>query len=559
VDRRKFLKGTAVVAGAAALSGVPLLRKGATALAQPPPPFRFILSTVAIGGATSKAFNPMTATAAGDSLSLVAETNGTAQYATSVTDSKGNTWVQAFTPYHAISPSHAVFYTTGTTAALATTDTVTVHLNASSTLNLKVEATDAPGVGAFDQVSGPVIIASGALGSVNITPAVANETLIAYGSVGAGATGAPTWSSPVVGLGSSSGSGPWINAGYEVLSGGGGVQQTLTDDWPGTAAARLSVLAYKPVSAPTLKVVRTGDHFTVDGVTTRLNGFNMWPMAIAAGFGHPPNYPGSNVTNFDSQLTHILATAPHVNTIRTFFLQQFTLNNGVRDWSAFDQCLSVADSHGVRLVVSLEDNWNYERTGGGHTPDLGTLGFWTSGSNGYYADHALPSQTEPYRAWVQEVVTRYAGDHRIALWELVNEGNGMTVAFATDMGAVIKGIDPTTPIEVGGVGTNSGIITLANIDCGSYHYYTDFGQTGWGSEQSACATAGKPWLMGEMGNSGSGTTRSNAINTLEGQIFADSNTGGFVYWQYSEFGGDQFKITSNTDPALPVIDSYHQP
>lgn len=302
---------------------------------------------------------------------------------------------------------------------------------------------------------------------------------------------------------------------------------------------------------PAGKVTRSGEQFLLNGSPYRAIGFNMWPMAISSNFGHPPNYDGRNVSQLAGVLSDIRTTAPHVNTLRIWFLQQFTLNGGNRDWSGFDACLAAADAAGFKVVASLEDNWAYERTGS-QNPALSSS-WW----NGGYSNTVLTTQKEPYRQWVSEVVTRYSGDERVLSWELVNEGNGMTLGFVQDVAGLVRSLDSTTLISLGEAGADAAsFYSVAAVDYASYHYYTDYGQTGWTSSQQAAANAGKPFVMGEMGNSGSGTSRSNTVNTLLTNVFADSNSAGFYYWQYAETGGDQFKVTSASDPLLPVLDSY---
>jgi hypothetical protein len=304
-------------------------------------------------------------------------------------------------------------------------------------------------------------------------------------------------------------------------------------------------------AAPANKVTRNGTQLLLNGQPYRMVGFGMWPMAISS-WCRPPDYDGRSVVNLAQYLADIRKTAPHVNTIRVWFFQQFALNNGNWDYSGFEASLSAADAAGFKVVACLEDNWSYERTKS-HNPALDSTWF-----NSGYQSTVLTQEKVPYRQYVQQVVTHYAGDPRISVWELGNEMNAITTSFAQDVSGLIKSIDSSALVSTGGVGTSSSILALPTIDAGSYHYYADYGQTGWQSVQQAAANAGKPWYLGEYGVSTTGTTRANSVSSLLSSVFAAPNSAGVLYWQYSEGGGDQFKVGAG-DPVLPVLDQYVRP
>src|SRR5262249_5606285 len=304
-------------------------------------------------------------------------------------------------------------------------------------------------------------------------------------------------------------------------------------------------------AAPANKVTRNGTQLLVNGQPYRMVGFGMWPMAISS-WCRPPDYDGRSVANLPQYLADIRQTAPHVNSVRVWFFQQFALNGGNWDYSGFDACLSAADAAGFKVIPALEDNWAYERSGS-QGPALDSSWF-----NGGYKSTVLTRSKVPYRQYVQQLVSRYAGDPRISIWELGNEMNAITTSFAQDVSGLIKSIDSAALVSTGGVGTSSGILALPTIDAGSYHYYSDYGQTGWQNVQQAAEGAGKPWYLGEYGVSSTGTTRANAVSDLLSSVFAVANSAGVLYWQYSESGGDSFKVGAG-DPVLPVLDQYVRP
>jgi endo-1,4-beta-mannosidase len=293
-----------------------------------------------------------------------------------------------------------------------------------------------------------------------------------------------------------------------------------------------------------------GTGLQLNGAPFRLVGFDIWQATVntwnAPLNGHVAVNAGSTL---QSWLADIRATAPDVNVIRTWFFQQFAINAGVRDWSAFDKVLSVCDAAGFKVIACLEDNWAYERQGS-QQPALSSS--WFSGG---YSTEVLPMELETYRAWVAEVVSHYSADPRIAVWELCNEPNAITQGFVSDVSGLIKSLDALTPVSCGEVGPlSSGIYALPGVDLASYHYYTAYNQTNWQAVQQAAAAAGKPWYIGECGFSPS-SSRPQEFQSLLSGVFSSANSAGFLAWQFANQGGDSFDIGTG-DPALPVLDSY---
>jgi endo-1,4-beta-mannosidase len=296
--------------------------------------------------------------------------------------------------------------------------------------------------------------------------------------------------------------------------------------------------------------VRVGTGLQLNGSPFQLVGLNIWQATVntwnAPLNGHVAVNAG---TTLQTWLADIRATAPHVNVIRTWFFQQFAINGGTRDWSAFDKVLSVCDAAGFKVIACLEDNWAYERQGS-HSPALSSSWF-----NGGYKTTVLPKETETYRDWVAEVVAHYSADPRIAVWELCNEPNAITQGFVSDVSGLIKSLDAQTPVSCGEVGPlSSSIYALPGVDLASYHYYTVYNQTNWQAVQRAAAAVGKPWYVGECGFSPS-SSRPKEFQSLISDAFSTANCAGFVAWQFANQGGDSFNIGTG-DAALPVLNSF---
>lgn len=308
------------------------------------------------------------------------------------------------------------------------------------------------------------------------------------------------------------------------------------------------------MTAPPNKVVRVGNQLQLNGYPYRAIGCDIWGMAISS-WSHPADYNGNSVAQLAGYLSDIRATAPHVNAIRVFMVQQLAINNGVFDYSGFDTLLSTCDAAGFKVIGILQDSWSYERTGS-QTPALTASWF-----NGGYTNTVLTAEQIPYRQWAQQTVTRYANDPRILFWELCNEANNLTGTFVNDMCSLLHSIDPNTPLNDGFGWSSLPPVAYYGVSNGfdimDFHYYTDYNQTNWQQIQSLASSVGIPWIMSEMGvdTSLGDAVQGSRVSNLMSAVFAAPNSCGFLYWQYSEISGDQFKITAGSS-VLPVLDSY---
>jgi mannan endo-1,4-beta-mannosidase len=312
---------------------------------------------------------------------------------------------------------------------------------------------------------------------------------------------------------------------------------------------------HRTSSSPTgSRVSRTGTQLYLGGNPFRMIGFDL-AFAAVTSWNHPAcyqSYEPATGTNLATDLADIQAGCPGLNTLRVWFFQQFANDGGVRNWTPFNTVLTECNAAGVKVIACLCDNWSYEFT---DTQGSGLSASWFS--TGYTNTYTTPWETEPYRAWVQEVVTQYAGDARILAWELGNELGGITTAFATDVAGLIKSIDPGALVS-DGCGGGAPVIGVATTDLASYHYYTDYSQTNWQGTLATCVAAGKPSYIGEGGfdTSLGLSTRASDFSSLFSSVFAASGEVGFVVWQWVRAGsGDQFDIGPG-DPMLPILNEY---
>ena len=254
------------------------------------------------------------------------------------------------------------------------------------------------------------------------------------------------------------------------------------------------------------KVTRSGSQLMLNGSSYRMIGYNMWSAATDTNFFMPAIGVDVSAATFNQYLSDIKATSPHINTIRIFGISQDTLRGGSRNWSAIDSCLTVANNHGCKILWSLEDFYDYERTGASTYLCGNYAGFFAGGWQTTPLSCGSGGASETYQSWITAVAQRYHDDPRIVMFELMNEPGQMTVSFAQGASQIIRQYDSTTPICSGGwLGTNgpspneAAILALSTIDVATMHYYAEFSNTDYHSTVSLAHAKGKPWFLGEYG------------------------------------------------------------
>ena len=213
-----------------------------------------------------------------------------------------------------------------------------------------------------------------------------------------------------------------------------------------------------------------------------------------------------------------LNALPGQEAFRAYFFQNWATKNGGRDWTRMDATLAAAAAHGEKIVAVLANEWNYCD---GPTK---FLPWWQSG----YATTVNAGELTSYRQWVAEIVSRYANNPAIGIWQLVNEGEArnadgscseataMTAmrSFADDVGGLIHTLDHNHLVSVGPIsgecGTNEAdyqtVYASPGADVCDYHDYgfptSPGGNTdpwnGLGVSISRCHAIGRPIIVGEM-------------------------------------------------------------
>jgi mannan endo-1,4-beta-mannosidase len=341
-----------------------------------------------------------------------------------------------------------------------------------------------------------------------------------------------------------------------------------------------------------------GTQFRLGGEQFRFVGFNLFDAAATE------SYKCASWDRFsDSELdAAIKYMRDHggASVLRFWAFQKYT--NGGTDWSGIDRVINIAKANGIKVIPVLEN-------GQSHCTGQATAKYNYEGDTWYTDGYKEPFGTDPlsYRDYVQLIVDRYKDEPAILGWMMMNEadtsakngsGQSVLVDFATDIGALIKGIDSNHLLTVGtqsnGASGASGqdfidVYSLPTIDFAEGH---DWGY--WGSDTDplpgadedltlpdpessfclqtyqnkiACSIAqslgivGKPFVIGESGiaatNAGERQTRANLI---EDKMLAAFSNGvsGYLIWQFNRvMDTENFDVLSTTnDPLFDVLLSF---
>ncbi len=321
-------------------------------------------------------------------------------------------------------------------------------------------------------------------------------------------------------------------------------------------------------------VVRDGAGLWHKGKPYTFTGLNVYN----ANNRRPECWYPMDATLLDGSLT---AMGAGLDVVRGWFFQSFATVDGARDWSGFDTTVAVAKARGVRLIVTLGNQW----------ADCDSEGFKTAD---WYADGyrerpaSLPSS---YREWVAEVVSRYAREPTVLMWQLLNEAevplhtpdglcdeavaHPLLKGWAADVSRLVKSIDRFHLVSIGTLGSGqcgaqytdyASLHELPTVDLCEVHDYGTETMPGdqWNGlafRLQQCAALEKPLFVGETGIDPrwlDGTLEARAA-LFDAKLSAQFGAGvvGEVLWAWNAFESrtDTFDIGPG-DPVLDVLARY---
>ncbi len=105
-----------------------------------------------------------------------------------------------------------------------------------------------------------------------------------------------------------------------------------------------------------------------------------------------------------------------------------TWTDGGTDWQSFDRIMRLANTHGLKVLPVLENEWA-ACTRGGDKDDTWFAGGYRSPYGGYRLS---------YKEYVQRVVERYRDEPAIFGWMLMNEPRSATKSGTTEARGAVR-------------------------------------------------------------------------------------------------------------------------
>jgi hypothetical protein len=255
---------------------------------------------------------------------------------------------------------------------------------------------------------------------------------------------------------------------------------------PAVDSGALEAAAPKDGSAPSVDVqVRRDaagdvgvDHAIVDTAFSTSDGGKL----VLMGFNHSqpawdwtgcPQGGPNNTTEYPLSLDEIKNNAG-ANAVRLWFLQS---RGGPGQWDYFDLALSELSKRGMVAVITLGNEWgDCEPQNASNVKALKTLAWFQSGYKDTNDGYPLS-----YRDFVESVVSRYANDEAVLLWEMMNEpgarnpdgvspwcneqaASDALIAFQADIAGVIRSVDTSHLVTIGVSAADCGAAGNGNAD-----------------------------------------------------------------------------------------------
>jgi endo-1,4-beta-mannosidase len=294
---------------------------------------------------------------------------------------------------------------------------------------------------------------------------------------------------------------------------------------------------------PDAFVTSRAGHLRLGASRYRFIGVNVYSLASM-----PPGSDGfaCGEARTDDGVREVLdeVAAMGGNAVRIDAYQSFTA--GGTDFSRLDLILEEAERRGIRVILTLENQWPDCTEGGYKYAD------WYRG--GYlrpYGEYPLS-----YRDYVARVVARYRDDPSILMFQLMNEAESRTVqgledpealyAFAQDMAGTVRRIDRVHVLSLGTSGVarpGSGgafyalLHQIPGIDVAEAHdYHADavaMPPDVWLSLLAARAI-GRPFFIGEIGMDAPPLTPDQRATLVSEKIEAawHEDADGVLVWSY---------------------------
>lgn len=344
-------------------------------------------------------------------------------------------------------------------------------------------------------------------------------------------------------------------------------------------------------------VTRSGTQLRLGSSPFRFVGFNFYEAAATARYQCAP-WPRYSDAQLDEALGQMHDEAG-ATVLRFWAYQTYTAAG--TDWTGVDRVIAAARRHHMRVIPVLED-------GPGNCTDgqRRLAKSYVDGGTYYLTGYRTPFRGAAlsYRDYVARVVAHYRDEPTILGWMMMNEaetrtrddaGRSAVVGFATDIGALIKSIDPRHLVTVGTQGNGApgvsgtdflSVYQVPSVDFAEVHDWASYGSdtdplpgsadghtlpaaaspacSGMTGTKIACSFSyalhvlHKPIIVGEAGIAAAdGPSLTRRSNELTAKMRADFGVGaaGYLVWQWNHvLDSEHYDVLPGTgDPLLAAM------
>ncbi|OBZ68183.1 putative mannan endo-1,4-beta-mannosidase F [Grifola frondosa] len=347
-----------------------------------------------------------------------------------------------------------------------------------------------------------------------------------------------------------------------------------------------------PIPAQTGFVKTSGQRFTLNGAEYTLVGANAYWVGLTGLSTADMNAAFADIANAGSTTVRTWGfndvTSASGDYYQLWSNGKAAVNTGATGLQNFDNVVAAAKANGLRLIVSLTNNWS----------DYGGMDVYVSqitGTTNHDYFYTNASVIAAFKSYIQTFVGRYVNEPTILGWELANEprctgstgtstGTCTTTTitnWASQISAFIKSIDPNHLVAIGDEGFfndpgnalypyqgTEGIdfnvnLAISTLDFGTAHLYPiSWGQTsdptGFGTQwitdhATSQMTANKPVILEEFGVTDSQAT---TYTSWYSTIISTGLTGDLIWQAGSHLSSgntpdDGYAIYPD-DPVYPI-------
>lgn len=345
-------------------------------------------------------------------------------------------------------------------------------------------------------------------------------------------------------------------------------------------------------------VTRRGAELLLGGKPWLFDGLDAYGLGSDSGHN-----VGCGTAPSPAELNDLFAHLPPATVVRAWAFQASMGINpatGERDWTGLDRLVAAADTHHVKLILSLGSQAGTCDGGQWKEPS------WYAGGYARVPTGSQPAGMVSYEQWVSEVVERYRSSTTIAMYEPINEPEASTCApgfsgsacyahltcvsesrsaavlrsFFDQVGGEIHRLNPAALVEEGTIGGGQCGTSDADyawvgaspaLDVLSVHDYSAPGAILAGDRYNGqrvrlaqAETVGKPIIAGEIGIEGAtapgrcpdlGQRTADLVRKVDADLTAGYS--GALVWDYRPNGPskDCSYNLSTGDPYLAWLAS----